>query len=73
MIEFYSQIKLLHIGTVLLTGTIFSLRGVLMLCSSSLGNHPALKWLSYINDSVLLVAGLLLMKMTRQYPVVTTG
>ena len=69
MIEFYPQIKLLHIWTVLLSGTIFGLRGLLMLGKSNLSNHPVLKWLSYINDSVLLTAGLLLMQMTRQYPV----
>lgn len=69
MIEFYSQIKLLHIGTVLLSGAVFSLRGLMMLGQSSLTNHPAIKWLSYINDSVLLTAGLLLMQITQQYPV----
>lgn len=69
VVEFYTQIKLLHIGTVLLSGTVFSFRGLLMLGQSRFSNHPAAKWLSYINDSILLTAGLLLMQITRQYPV----
>ncbi len=69
MIEYYLQIKQLHIGCVLLSGAVFALRGLLMLGGSAFSNHPALKWLSYINDSILLTAGLLLMQITRQYPV----
>lgn len=69
MNEFYPQIKLLHIACVLLSGGVFAFRGCLMLGGSVLGNHPALKWWSYINDSILLTAGLILMQMTRQYPV----
>lgn len=68
MIEFYPQTKLLHIACVLLSGGVFTLRGLLMLAGSDASNHPALKWLSYINDSILLTAGLLLMQITRQYP-----
>ena len=39
-----------------------------MLLQSPFAQHPAAKWLSYINDSILLTAGLLLMQITRQYP-----
>lgn len=69
MIELYPQVKQLHIACVLLSGGVFTIRGLLMLGRSALSNHLALKWLSYINDSILLTAGLLLMQMTRQYPV----
>jgi len=69
MIEFYPQIKLLHIATVLLSGGVFTFRGLLMVARSALSNHPALSRLSYINDSILLTTGLLLMKMTHRYPV----
>ncbi|MDF1691479.1 MAG: SirB2 family protein [Zhongshania sp.] len=69
MIEFYPQIKLLHIATVLLSGGVFTFRGLLMVARSAQSNHPALSRLSYINDSILLTTGLLLMKMTHQYPV----
>jgi uncharacterized membrane protein SirB2 len=69
VIEYYLQIKQLHIGCVLLSGAVFALRGLLMLGGSAWSSHPALKWLSYINDSLLLTAGLLLMQITRQYPV----
>lgn len=69
MIEYYPQIKLLHIGCVLLSGGIFSFRGLLMLAGSRWCNHSLLKWPSYINDSILLTAGVLLMQLTQQYPV----
>jgi uncharacterized membrane protein SirB2 len=69
VIEFYPQIKLLHVACVLLSGSVFAFRGLLMLGESALSNHPTLKWLSYINDSILLTAGLLLMQITRQYPI----
>lgn len=39
-----------------------------MLAGSPWCNHPALKWPSYVNDSILLTAGLLLMVITQQYP-----
>lgn len=41
----------------------------MMLCGLPLGRHVVLRWLSYVNDSILLTAGLLLMQITRQYPV----
>ena len=68
VIEFYPQIKLVHIVLVLISGSIFSLRGLLMLAGSAHSGHPLLKWTSYINDSLLLTAGLLLMTITQQYP-----
>ena len=69
MIEYYPQIKLLHVSCVFLSGGVFTFRGLLMLGGSALSSHPGLKWLSYINDSILLAAGLLLMQITQQYPV----
>ena len=69
MIEFYPQIKLVHIACVLLSGGLFAARGVFMMSGSAWSNHALLKWTSYVNDSFLLTAGLLLMQITRQYPV----
>ena len=72
MIEFYPQIKLFHIATVILSGSIFALRGLVILVikgQSNSGVLPLLKWSSYINDTLLLSAGLLLMHLTQQYPV----
>lgn len=75
MIEFYPQIKLFHIASVTLSGSIFALRGLMILVilvrqgQSKSGLLPLLKWSSYINDTLLLIAGLLLMGLTQQYPV----
>lgn len=69
MIEFYSQLKALHIYTVLLSGGVFAFRGLLMLGKTGLSNYAPLKYFSYINDSILLLAGVLLMLMTHQYPI----
>ena len=40
-----------------------------MLAGSRWCNHALLKWPSYINDSILLTAGVLLMQLTQQYPI----
>lgn len=68
MTEYYLPIKQLHIFCVLLSGSLFAVRGLLMLVGSAWTNHPWLKWPSYINDSILLTAGVLLMNITQQYP-----
>ncbi|MFT7467956.1 MAG: putative membrane protein SirB2 [Candidatus Pseudothioglobus sp.] len=39
-----------------------------MLAGSALSGHVALKWLSYLVDTTLLTAGLLLMHITQQHP-----
>lgn len=69
MIEFYSQIKIVHLSCVLLSGSLFATRGLMMLRGLPLGRHAVLRWLSYVNDSILLTDGLLLMQITRQYPI----
>jgi uncharacterized membrane protein SirB2 len=70
MIEHYSQIKLAHIVCVILSGSLFSLRGLYMLAGSGTANHPALRWLSYVIDTALLTTALLLMTILHQYPFV---
>jgi uncharacterized membrane protein SirB2 len=70
MIEYYSQIKLTHIACVILSGCLFSLRGLLMLASSGTANHPALRWLSYVIDTALLTSALMLIAILHQYPLV---
>lgn len=68
MIEIYPQIKGLHVTTVLLSGTLFTLRGFLMLAESAWSQQPTLKRLTYFNDSLLLAAGIILIWLTQQYP-----
>ncbi len=70
MIEFYPQIKAVHIITVLLSGGLFMLRGLLMLAKSRGSNHVVLRWLSYTIDTTLLTTALMLVTMLHQYPFV---
>tara|TARA_R110000787_G_scaffold249816_5_gene355415 strand:+ start:1666 stop:2070 length:405 start_codon:yes stop_codon:yes gene_type:complete len=64
----YIPIKTLHISTALLSGGVFFLRGILALYGSRLSENLILKRLSYVDDTILLVAGVLLMRITQQYP-----
>lgn len=70
MIEFYAQIKLVHICAVIASGSLFGLRGLLMLVRSRIMNHPALRSLSYAIDTTLLTAALMLLTILHQYPFV---
>ena len=70
MIEFYPQIKLVHICAVIASGGLFGLRGLLRLVRSRITNHPALRYLSYAIDTTLLTAALMLLTILHQYPFV---
>lgn len=70
MIEFYPQIRLVHIVTVLLSGSLFALRGLLMLVRSASTNHAMLRYLSYAIDTMLLASALMLVALLHQYPFV---
>jgi len=64
----YYWIKTLHVSTVIFTIGFFTLRFVWMLSRSRLFNHRWVRLISQINDSLLLVAGIALAIMSRQYP-----
>ena len=68
MLEFYPAIRLFHISCVLLSGSLFLVRGCLMLGGSACANHGLLRWLSYAIDSALLTAALMLVTLLHQYP-----
>jgi uncharacterized membrane protein SirB2 len=70
MIEFYPQIKFVHVLCVVLSGTLFAMRGILMLSGSRHVNHAALRYLSYAIDTSLLTAALMLVTLVHQYPFV---
>jgi uncharacterized membrane protein SirB2 len=70
MIEFYPQIRFVHIVAVILSGSLFMLRGMLMLARSHWSNHAALRWLSYTIDTTLLTAAMMLVTILHQYPFV---
>jgi len=70
MIEFYPQIKFAHVLCVILSGSLFALRGLMMLAGSRFTNHAALRYLSYAIDTTLLTAALMLITILHQYPFV---
>jgi uncharacterized membrane protein SirB2 len=70
VIEFYAQIKLVHICAVILSGSLFAIRGAMMLARSPLANAAFLRVISYAIDTTLLTAALMLVTILQQYPFV---
>lgn len=72
MIEFYPQIRLLHIALAAATGLLFLLRGLLVLGGREpVANHAAVRWLSYSIDTALLTAALMLLTVLHLSPLRT--
>lgn len=62
MIEFYPQIKWVHVAAVLCSGAIFLLRGLLVQAGKSgIAMSAPLRYLSYCVDTILLTAALMLL------------
>lgn len=70
MIEFYPEIRWVHIAAVLTSGALFALRGVAMLAGARWHMAAPLRYLSYTIDTVLLTAALMLVTILHQYPFV---
>jgi uncharacterized membrane protein SirB2 len=70
MIEFYPQIKWVHVAAVIASGGLFALRGAGMLMGSTLGMSAPVRYLSYTIDTALLTAALMLATLLHQYPLV---
>ena len=70
LIAFYPQIKFIHIACVVLSGSLFALRGMMMLAGSQWVYHPLLRRGSYLIDTTLLTAGIALAVILHQYPFV---
>ncbi|ULQ47785.1 SirB2 family protein [Flagellatimonas centrodinii] len=61
MIEFYAQIKLVHIGAVLISGSLFLVRGGLVMADRQVWALAApMRYSSYAIDTILLTAALML-------------
>lgn len=60
MIEFYPQIKLVHVVCVLLSGALFLLRGLGVLAGARWPMRLPVRLASYAIDTVLLTAALML-------------
>lgn len=63
MIEFYPQVKLVHVSAVLASGALFLLRGIALQLGSRFANAAPVRYLSYAIDTTLLTAALMLFSM----------
>lgn len=61
MIEFYSQIKAVHIAMALASGALFAVRGAGVLAGMRWPHWLPVRWSSYAIDTVLLTAALMLL------------
>ena len=66
----YIALKFIHIATVILSITGFAIRGVWMLRDSPWRRNKWVKVLPHVNDTLLLVAGIVLAVRIQQYPFV---
>jgi uncharacterized membrane protein SirB2 len=69
MIEFYPQIKAVHVAAVIASGMLFLLRGFAMQLGAKWSMAEPLRYLSYSIDTVLLTAALMLVTILHQYPI----
>ena len=63
MIEFYPQVRAVHIGAVLASGALFASRGAGVLAGARWPLAAPLRYFSYSIDTVLLTAALMLLSM----------
>lgn len=70
MIEFYPEIRWVHIAAVLASGALFALRGAAMWRGAGWYMAAPLRYLSYTIDTALLTAALMLATILHQYPFV---
>jgi uncharacterized membrane protein SirB2 len=68
MIEYYPQIKAVHVGTVFASGALFALRGALVLAGSRWGMAAPARFLSYGIDTVLFTAAMMLLVVLHMNP-----
>jgi uncharacterized membrane protein SirB2 len=66
----FAEIRALHVGCVACSGTLFTVRGLMRIADLPGANHWAVRWTSYVLDTALLVAAVLLTLIVHQYPFV---
>lgn len=67
---YFSDLRMVHVACVALSGTLFTCRGLLRLGEHPAANATALRWASYLIDTTLLLAAILLTMIVHQYPFV---
>jgi uncharacterized membrane protein SirB2 len=68
MIEFYLQIKSVHVAMVIASGLLFALRGAAVLAGARWAMAAPLRYLSYGIDTALLTAALMLLTVLKLNP-----
>ncbi len=68
MIEFYLQIKSVHVAMVIASGLLFALRGAAVLAGARWAMAAPLRYLSYTIDTTLLTAALMLLTALKLNP-----
>jgi uncharacterized membrane protein SirB2 len=69
MIEFYPEIRLVHIWAVTASGLLFATRGAALMLGAQWPRSMIVRSLSYTIDTTLLTAALMLMTIVQQYPI----
>jgi uncharacterized membrane protein SirB2 len=70
VIAYYPYIKLLHVGCVIISVSLFTFRGALMLADVPWRQHIVLRTAQHLVDTLLLSSALLLAFLLQQYPFV---
>ena len=70
MIEYYLEIKWVHVAAVLASGGLFALRGALVLAGVRGAMAAPLRYLSYTIDTVLLTAAMMMLTALKLNPFV---
>ena len=70
MLDYYLELRHLHITAVALSGSLFLLRGLGIFAGAAWPKGRPVRIASYAIDTLLLVAALLLMVVVQQYPFV---
>ena len=70
MLEFYADIKWVHVAAVIASGMLFALRGLALNLGAGWPMSRPVRYLSYTIDTVLLTAALMLATILQQYPFV---
>jgi uncharacterized membrane protein SirB2 len=68
MIEFYPQIKLVHVASVFSSGMLFAWRALAVQLRQHWAMSAPVRYLSYSIDTVLLTSALMLMSLSQQFP-----
>lgn len=69
MIEYYPEIRNVHIIAVILSGLLFAMRGIGLIYLLAWPRSIFVRYTSYSIDTILLTAALILMTIIHQYPV----